>query len=381
MERTTRVIRRERGWRGLSGLLGRAMLPPAGILLLGCGSESLRPDAVNEPPDMFWRLEVDHPSVVLSNTAPWDTLTVQAIPTNYAGDPLAGLPIPTFTSQNSDQVEVSATGQLIGKAPTPQPVWVLGSLTVDNLRQTDSVLVQVADNAEPPVLTHFAIDRPIPPDSAKIGVSPIERADYMVDTLTATGTDAAGAIIGGLLPAFRSSNTAVGVIDRQTGMFYGVRPGDVEFEATVTVFGVKRTDVLAYRIGYPTAASIEIEQDASGLKVMEHPKIGVGGIVIWGLFEVPGEVSVDIVFANDALTNIVSLEGRPLPRMPFTRTNLVNLTCRVFLTDCTASGNIDLDTSDLGSRFALRRFLAPGVYTFTSTKGGFTGSVTVVDER
>src|SRR5437867_1016649 len=92
-------------WRHLVWLMG---LP----LALGCQGEHLKPEPPAEPGELYWMLELNTHAVTMSTTAPYDTLSLTATPRNYQGAPLAGLPVPQYTSSDPTRVTVSPEGVL-----------------------------------------------------------------------------------------------------------------------------------------------------------------------------------------------------------------------------------------------------------------------------
>ena len=122
-------------------------------LLVACGAENLKPGATAEPAELYWALRLNHHAAVMSTTAPYDRLSLTATPVNYLGEPLAGLPAPQYVSRDRERVDVTSDGVLVAVAPTAQRVWVVATLTTNNLRHQDSVLVRVVNNPSPPVLS------------------------------------------------------------------------------------------------------------------------------------------------------------------------------------------------------------------------------------
>src|SRR5690349_9594539 len=119
---------------------GHLALPLGLVSSVGCQGDHLTPTtALVDPAELYWSLELSHHAVTLSTTAPYDTLTVAATPKNYAGESLAGTPV--YTTTDPRAVVVTPTGVLIAVAPTVpfQPVVVYATMTIGNLKHSDTM--------------------------------------------------------------------------------------------------------------------------------------------------------------------------------------------------------------------------------------------------
>jgi hypothetical protein len=351
--------------------LGARLLCAAtlGGLLLACQGDSLKPDAPAKPNELYWDLELNHHAVTLSKTAEhYDTLTLVAVPRNYHGDHLAELPAPQYISRNLERVSVTSNGLLSAVAPTAQPVWVVATLTVGNLKHQDSVFVQVVDNPVPPVFASFSV-HPIPPDSAKVAV------DWLEDpTLPVRAFDPNSAPISGLVAAFRVSDPKIARVHPTNGQVRGLAPGSVTIYASATAFGVTRADTLTYRIGWPLLGEVGIwgPVNERPLGSFNRPelRVGTGAIVFWTIDRANKEMTTDVTFADADLSKV-----GPVPDMFF-------IFCLPFFgydTDC-GTENFALGPPPMKDQ-AIRGFPVPGTYEYRSTLHGTSARIVVVDER
>jgi plastocyanin len=357
-----------------------------GVLLpfaLACESDSLKPPPIPEPAELYWTLDFNHRAVRLSIKAPYDTLTVAAVPRNYLGAPLTGLPAPQYTSGDATKVAVTGDGVLQALEASSQTIPVVARLTVGNLTHVDTVLVQAVDVDPPPVLGSFSI-HPVPPDTAKVGAcSPSAGiCDFLLKPLSliARAADTGGVAIAGLSVFFRSSDSTIARIDRTTGQVSGLRPGPVTFYASTTAFGITKADTLPFRIGLRVVNRVDVRRvvPASGGAPVNaffpsELRVGPGAMVIWATTDTS---MVDITFDDDDLPNVHAAATFPtqLYRSPFN----LNLLCFGFNTNCMSAGNIVITPPT--NRGAVRVFSLPGTYEYRSTRYGTSGRIVVVDE-
>jgi hypothetical protein len=310
---------------------------------------------------MYWALTLDHRAVTLSTAPTYDTIRLTATPRNVAGEPLSDFPAPTFTSLDLDRLQVDPDG-LVHAIGSGSALAVVATLTQANHTHADTVLINVTDDAPPPVLATFSI-QPLPGDSAKTS------ADVQ-KSLQARTEDADGVQIDGLSVAYATSDPTTANIDRSTGVIQPIRPGHVTVVATATAYGITKADTLPFTIGHPLTLlmSIALQRNASGQQVAafvpNHLVMGTGGVVL--IFN-PTTVATDITF--DDPTNVAQADDF----------------C-AFLPDFCGTGNIDAfatDPSDPSgtSGDRARRFPVPGTYRFHSTIFGTTGAIDIIDER
>lgn len=342
------------------------MLPLAlGLLALGllaCGSDVAAPTPSRDASQLYWSLTLNHRAITLSTTAPHDTITLVATPRNGRGEPLEGLPAPTFSTTDLDWVSVSPEGVVRARARRNR-VRVIARLHANNDTHADTAFINIVNNASPPVLASLSA-QPVPPDSAKFAVGGGFNGEFL--KLPVRALSELGTTISGLSVHFASSDTTIAKINRETGTVETRLPGTVEFYAAATAFGVTRTDTVPFRIGYPLVRQVYLEaQRRNGIPVAafgEAPVVvAVGGGVVW--VNQTG-MKTDVTFDDPS-------HAVEHPAM-----------CAQGL--C-GSGNIEPfgapeDESDFMELFRFRAFNAPGTYTYRSTMHGTTGIVIVVDE-
>lgn len=379
-----------------SCVLGRGLavaLPlTLGSLTLACRDQSLGPPLADSSM-AYWDLTLDHHAVTLSTVAPYRTLPLVATPRNIRQEPLAGFPAPTYVSENPERVVVTSDGTLIAMAPTAPGTHVTATatLTAENLKHTDSVLVRVVDTPPSSVLGSLSV-QPIPPDSAKIAAQTgWTRAYYR---LPLRALDTLGAPIADVLVAFRSSDRRIAAID-STGLVEGLLPGWVNLSAATTAFGITKADTLRFRIGLPILSgfNLQVRRDGTPGSVLQEREltVGLGAVIYWQAVNGDARTDADITFTDP--THVVAFPTAPVYVHPASR-DLVDL-CEFFAargpgyTDCTGSGSFVLHPALVPNAtppirvlgFGARAFPVAGTYTFHSTLQGFEGRIVVVDER
>ena len=368
---------RPRAWR-------RGLRAIAVWALAGCGGDSFQPAKPLPPDQVYWTLELNHRAVTLSTSAPGkDTLTLVATARTADGTPLTDLPPVEYVSRDPERIVVTQDGLLQAVQPTGgQVVAVVATLTADNLKHVDSVLVVAVDNPTPPVFDSFSI-QPTPPDSAKAGalgtcfVLPQvqERPSFCSIPLPVTLLDAAGAPITPAVVAIRSGNPNVLFI-APDGMIFSspqfIGPETATLYASATVFGVRRADTLPFRLGWPVAGAFALHDSRVTIT------IGVGGVAFWlpMLSHIQDTVRSVIDITFDDPTNVVAADLSD-PGLAFFTRSCASEPC------FNGSGNIVIDglaSPIIGSFKVFRRFPMPGVYDYHSTALGTSGRIVVKEE-
>ena len=373
-------------------------------LALACAGDHLYQPPIKEPDDqLFWSLEVNHPAVTLSTTAPYDTATIVATPRNAKGESLNGLPTPQYSSSDPELVAVSPQGVLVARGSTGTTlIQVVATLTANNLRHADTVVVRVVDDPAPPVLKTFSI-HPVPPDSAKTAIVDLNQAGSNSYRLThlVRASDMVDAPLTDLLVSFRSSDALTALIHYQTdGGVYaaylaGKRAGTVTLSASTTLFGVTKADTLPFRIGWPILGFVSVEPITTGSLtntfVQPAVTVGTGAAVFWGNNSTTALATTDIAFTDP--TNVAafstftgisaSADHGGMTQETF---DLFCFLLDFFGTGCNSGGNMILplpypDFSFANQFMAGRVFSVPGTYEYHSTIHGASGRVIVVDER
>ncbi|HEX6535945.1 MAG TPA: hypothetical protein VF041_15220 [Gemmatimonadaceae bacterium] len=324
--------------------------------VLGCGTESATVAAPVDPSRLLSALVLDHHAVVLSTTAPWNTIQLTATPTNPAGETLAGLASPTYTLSDTGSITISPDGVLTAVSPVTG-VRVIASVTDGNVTRKDTAYVDVTDVSSPPVLSSFSI-QPVAGDSAKLAA-----ADFFQffgrKVITPQATDDQGAPIFGLPAYFTTSDHSIATVDPSTGLVFAIRPGTVVIRASTTGYGVSMSDSLVLTITPPLLGLVfPAERTPPGsttsVLVFDPPTLVVsaGATVLFanGSFD----KSIDVVFDDSA--NV--MESPIIPE---------------------GSGNIPPFHADSLNTFPYvsRAFMAPGTYTYHSTLFDTHGTIVV----
>ena len=402
---------------GLSPASGRRQRAALALLLpiaAACEGDNIHRPPLVERNELYWALELDQHAVTLSTSAPYDTLTVAAVPRNPDGAPLSGAPTPQYASTNVKRVLVTPEGLLVAVAPTEEPVEIVATLTVGNLQHADTALVRVVD-VPSPALGSFSI-HPVPPDSAKFGMIGNYSFDrgsegtFLLNKLirATEATDAPFPVVqvpdygnvpvADLLVSFRISDLETASISSLHANVGGIRiheleghrVGTVSLAASTTVFGVRMADAIPFRIGWPVVAAVEVQPVAEGSLANRFVepviKVGTGANVFWG--SITSRAATDVAFTDTDPTNIA-----PLNTTTVYRGDVFNILCSGVLpfwgaSDCNSSGGsfvVPIPPLDAGRTFNLamvgRVFPVPGTYEYHSAQHGINGRVIVVDER
>lgn len=335
------------------------VLAAAALVVCGCsGDAAVAPPPVTDVSQTFWSLTLDHHAVTLSTVAPYDTIRLTATPRNAAGEPLSGLPVPTFASTDLERVQVDADG-LVHALEAGSLVKVVATLAHGNLVHTDTVLITVTNDASPQLLDSLSI-HPVPPDSAKLAVTTTKLVNARF--LKADGTQ-----IPGMAVYYTSADPTIAKIDRTTGRITPIRLGTVDIVASATAYGITKADTVTYVIGYPAGMVLTVmtHVNASGQVVASFDPsvvtIGTGGTIL-----IPNTSGVAIDMTFDDPTNVAAVRDQCLPNLQY---------------QC-ESGNIAAFGGDsiALNNIRSRRFPVPGTYPFRSTIFGTTGKIVVVDE-
>ncbi len=336
------------------------MVAVLALAVAACATDTpYAPPPVTDPTKLYWSLTLNHRAVTLSTVAPYDTIRLVATPRTIKGLPIAGLPAPTFTSLDLQNVQVSATG-LVHVIGTGTQFTVVASLSIGNDTHADTAIFNVTDTTTPPVLSRFTIHPP-PGDSAKT-------ASNFPTLIPSAGIDAAGDTIQNLATYYSTADSSVATIDR-TGVLSPVRPGHVTVYATATAYGITKADTLPYTIGYSLFAVIQIAAEPNaagkivGIFTPSTVSLGPGATVV---FQNQSAPSTDVTF--DDPTHVMQDDAA----------------CAQHVWWC-GSGNIAAfandpsDTSDT-KQLRIRSIPAPGTYKFHSTISGASGSVVVMKQ-
>jgi plastocyanin len=332
--------------------------------LAACRSDAVEP-IVTDPTTAYWSLELDHRAIAMSTVAPHNTIQLTAVPRSPSGAALEGLPAPRYASGNTDALTVSSTGLVTARSPA-FGVPIVATLTAGGITHVDSAFVQVVPDPAPTVAS-FSI-APLPGDSAKWAITGL--FGEPIKTLTPVVLDPLGTPL--FVPVhFRSLDNTVSRIDPRSGALAPVRRGTVTFIASTTAYGTVMADTLPFTIGAPLIAVFHVERAPGGSATRFNPSritVGSGALVLW---ENATGIATDVTFEDPASAEAVPEWEDCAIGMPCEPGNIPEFTAH--------PGSEDpFDLIVNGRR--LRRFSAPGTYTFRSTRFGTTGTIVVVSE-
>jgi hypothetical protein len=332
------------------GLLRRGAL--LALLLAGtvlaCGGDDpvTAPAPTTDGAQLYWALALDHRAITLSTVAPYDTLRLAATPRNAGGGTLPVSSSVTFTSSDPATVRVDPDGLVHAVSPGAGAL-VVAALQHGGVTRTDTAVVNVTAEAQPPVLAQLTLE-PVPADSAKI-------AAFTSAPLSVVAADTAGQPIPGLAVACTSSNPLppIAVLDPGCQFVFALHPGQLQIVASATAYGVTKVDTLRFTIGYQLVNAVTMRPRTPTLGTAT---IGVGGIVQW--VNLTGQ-PVDVTF--DDSTNVAE-----------------DPSCAC------GAGNIAsfgvADTTDFVANVRRRRFPMPGTYPFRSATTQASGTIVVTGQ-
>lgn len=356
------------------------------VLAIGCGGEAtvepFTPATGEEAATLFWDLTVDHPAATISTVPPYDTIRLVATPRDAYGNPIAGLGPVTFRSGDT-RLAVTPDG-LVRALGTGTSLLVYADLTVGNTTHTTSVLVNVTDEASPPVLARLEVLLPG-------GTTWPVNGDGTFLSIDKSGVaTTAGIQVGSIMPVDTMGNSIASVIVKAhssdttvvNGAAFGsfllvnaIGPGHATMDFTATAYGVTVTKSIDISITMPVFGVVRIVPQPATLGGPLRPTfvpasltVRAGGDVVWA--NASGE-PVDIIFDDPA--NVVE-HG--------------SIDCgKAGVSDVGGTGNIDAfgapqDTAatTLGEENCRSRsFPVPGTYTYHSTRTGAVGRVVVTE--
>jgi|GEM_PF-379337 len=367
------------------------------LALSGCDDvpEVATFEPITDPRRLFASVTLEHRAINLATGAPYDTFRLVAVPRNALGEPLSGLPAPTFESSDTTRVWVTPDGLLQARRATDfeRPVYIVAKVVAENnIAHVDTALVHVTADPNPPRIQSLRI-RPDSSETIEV-MLPAEGSELLFVLSLASGMpweevyslfgiqlmpqilDEGGQVVSAgtatLAVDFRSSNPDALRVTKYGGLD-PYRLETVRVTARSMVYGVEVTDSVDVRVVLPTLAGITITEDEHG-NLSLNPKelvLGPNPTVLW--LNTTG-TPVDIVFDRpDAVMDDPGFCSR-----------LGGAYCdRGDIGDLPAHTGNPQDIGDLYTRLLssarLRRFPEPGVYTYRSPKTGLTGRLVVMD--
>jgi len=373
---STIMTRRQRApWRrGTPWYVGSLL---AIFTIAGC--DSVPPVATFEPTtdpgQLFMSLRLNHRAINLSTVSPYDTFQLVATPRNGLGEPISGLPAPTFRSNDTTRVWVTEDGKLEARQAGSRIQIIAEILTEDNIRRADTAYVTVTTDPSPPKLATFSIQPespaaavwPLVANSSFLGATILRQAgiDYTA-VLPLRILDENGDPIVGLQIELESLDPEVIGVNNIAGSITGpFSPGEARIVARTMAYGVEKADTATYKATLAAYHVVLHQLDLFTNKVTFGPTdviIRQNGYVFWANF-VAG-TPMDITF--DDPTNVADM-----PEV-----------CAAWGGSLCGSGNIPAFESDMFSIGTLvgRRFPVPGTYEYKSELTGYRGRIIVVAE-
>ena len=350
------------------------------VVLTGCSG--LEPvtgyKPVTDPEQLYMALTLNYRVANLSTAAPYNTIQLTATPRNAMGEPMSGLPRPTFRSSDTTSVRVTANGLVEARLQATGVEVIAEVVAEGNIRRADTALFNVTTNPSPPELASLSI-RPLPPDSTIWPIWPFPSAFYgTILLITYTGMpfefpslspralDRAGNLIPGLAIEYESLDPEVVPVDPRTGdidISLLSRPGQARVVARTTAYGISKADTVLFTLTFPIIHGVEIEAVPDGPPAFTPSEVTIrpNGMVFWtSLSGGP----VDVIF--DAPANVAEI------------TSLCIALGGAFC----GAGNISVFDGSSGDPLDQTRgrlFPVPGVYSYRSTLTGATGRVVVTD--
>ncbi len=358
------------------------------LLLCACSDEIVAP--VAPPTAAYWELRLNHHAILLSLRPPHNSLQLMATPYTSTGDIwrsalsdahtdslLAQSPT-EFTSRDSTKVLVSSTGVITARSEQEGFVYVVATRSIQGLTHTDSALVRVRDVVSPPVLDTFRM-RPPDGDSAKDAVAGLfQGSKRMIFTIK----DRSGTVIDNVPVYLASSNAPVA--DVLNGNRFAtaksvkaIRPGQTMLQAETWIFGVARRDSLIFAVGYPIKAVPFLggaqSIDPGGVLFKSMYDFGPGAIVDW-------TNNTGVRGAAAARSGGVPMNGVPVDLV---FDDSLNVLPAINSWQNSGGGNIrglPGDTMPGSVNIQYRRFLKPGIYTYTVLPFKTTGKIVIHEQ-
>lgn len=326
--------------------------------------------------EFYWAIKVDHPAVLLSMTAPTNTLQLHATPYTIHGDTLVvdSLITPShivWESSDTMTVHVSQAGILTARK-TATRVNVYATLTVGDITRRDTVWVGVTATA-PSALDSFVLFVPskasVVPAGGSLSLSVRARLEN-------------GSLVSGVPVRYYVNNRWLATFKTTVGLLYGIVPDDsVTVTAVTTVYGETRRDSLFLYTGWPvrllTPIFTLLAEAAPNNSIVYTPrsielKGGPGSTFTWAnqsgaapknALGAPysGGMKFDIIFDHPEAAG--PFNSALPPSSPFGQ-----------------SGNIlqlPFDTAGGKILLAYRKFTAPGDHYYTMQPLGIRGKVSI----
>jgi hypothetical protein len=329
-----------------------------------------------DPSRLLLALTLNHRAINLATVEPYDTFRLVATPRNALGEPLTGLPAPTFRSTDTTAVWVTPDGVLHARRAVGA-VQVIASVVANGIRREDTAYVNVTARSEAPQLTTFSIA----PQTAEEGTWPIlpqmnEVAGVGAAILAVVGIrphppgfplralDTNGDPVPGLVVEYQSLDPEILSVDRRSGQAQPRRPGQARVAAHTVAYGVARADTAIFTVTVPVVHGVTITGRGDGALMLEPTEVRIleNGYVFWANTTT---TPVDIRFEDPANVD----------NIPQICLLLGGIACDPGEISAFAADNT---TNPLLSRLRARRFSQAGVYEYESSLTGLSGRVVVL---
>ncbi|HEY9479988.1 MAG TPA: hypothetical protein VIP79_07850, partial [Gemmatimonadaceae bacterium] len=345
-------------------------------VLAGCGGlEPVAPySPTTDPAALFMALTLDHRAINLAAVAPYDELQLTATPRDARGEPMSGLPAPTFRSSDTTRVWVTPDGMLQARK-SGKNIRVFAELVADgNVRHVDTAIVNVTASTTPPMLDRLQIQpaggeavwymQTFSNASGRGQILFSLSGRSFQSGLTVSALDSTGASITGLALEYESLDPEIAEVSRR-GSVATRQPGEVRAVARTSAYGVTKADTMVFTVTVPVINGVLVEPGPSN----GPPRVGAttvrirpGGYVFWTNQTADSvSVSFDDPASAAQIADICSGIGGAYP------------------VHC-GSGNIPPFMSTTNNFFEDtrgRQFMEPGSYAFRIEPLGVTGLVIV----
>lgn len=272
--------------------------------LLGCSADFVAAP-VEFDESMVWDITLNHKSLVMSLSEPFDTITLEVVPRNVYRQTLPVKGTTYFTSTTRELI-IDSIGkvQALGKTDLG---WVLVEFVSGNIRLKDSVAVTIIDTADYEPVDSLSMDiggvTSQPMFSAMgVGLISLWREKDLVVKGIPFNSDT---VVSYSLPMrYWVSDTTVAVIDPLSGSLTGLIPDrEVWVYSAVTFLGRVLIDSAKIEIVPPRLGTIGVSYSyADGSKVAAKRfspdliEISIGGTVTFSV--VDDSVMYDVSFSD-----------------------------------------------------------------------------------
>jgi hypothetical protein len=325
---------------------------------------------LQDPTNVFWRLTLNHHAVTLSDSPPYDTLRLVAIPFDPFGNVIeTDAPVYFASVGNDTSVLVDESGLLHATASNHgNGTWIRAKMTINGVTLSDSVRVLVTDVSSSQTLASLSVQPP-PNDSL------IRGCGNSSITLTPELLDTSGVPFSQFHIFYSSEDSSIVRIDPLEGVITVSCVEEakaVTLYAETTIYGVRKQDSVKFIAIPPTFAIVKVRQGTSlsDNKVRSQFIPGTlvvsqGAAVLWDFrssdiiepvaitFDHPEMVhAVDTVISGILPTgNGGNIEPNSVDPIPVT----CDILCFIM---------------ELQKRNRIRVFPVPGTYTYTGSNGG-----------